>query len=207
MKLAQSVGNTVVNGADDGITTGWICVNLGAVAEVGEVDEHTTEMEEGLETDGDVMDAQAAEETDVKLRLRAQETPLEDEDEYSNPPDDAYVGFGSRTNSPRIVVQMFTEEKRAEMDLEGLWDFRNTKRVQKGEKANIQAEAAVMMLQAEEQLERDEEENGETGKGDEDNAERRKERDGETKIEEEIEQEIDDAEGEQEKPLGGIGAS
>ncbi len=32
MKLAQSVGNTTASG-DDGITTGWICVNLGAVEE------------------------------------------------------------------------------------------------------------------------------------------------------------------------------
>ncbi|KAI9790018.1 MAG: ATPase synthesis protein 25 mitochondrial [Peltula sp. TS41687] len=31
------------------------------------------------------------------------------------------VGFGAQTEGVRIVVQMFTEEKRSEMDLEGLW--------------------------------------------------------------------------------------
>ena len=44
---------------------------------------------------------------------------------------------------------MFTEEKRVEMDLEGLWDIRNTRRARKGEKANAAAEAAIRMLQQE----------------------------------------------------------
>ncbi len=59
-----------------------------------------------------------------KRRQRAQETPDEGEAEYTNPPEEeTYIGFGSRTNSPRIVVQMFTEEKRLEMDLGGTVGF------------------------------------------------------------------------------------
>lgn len=103
MKLAQSVGNTIaMENSDDGITTGWICVNLGT------------------------MDAAVADGAD------------EDQN-----PDDTYVGFGSRTNAPRIVVQMFTEEKRVEMDLEGLWDVRNMRRARKAEKAFEEAEMDV----------------------------------------------------------------
>ena len=33
-----------------------------------------------------------------------------------------FEGFGKRDGGTRIVVQMFVEEKRAEVDLEGLWD-------------------------------------------------------------------------------------
>ncbi|KAH0547630.1 hypothetical protein FGG08_000119 [Glutinoglossum americanum] len=34
---------------------------------------------------------------------------------------DRFVGFGSRSQGVRLVVQMLTEEKREELDLEGLW--------------------------------------------------------------------------------------
>ena len=47
---------------------------------------------------------------------------------------DRFVGFGERSTSQRIVVQMFTEEKRAEMDLEGLWDIRTKRRADKEER-------------------------------------------------------------------------
>ncbi|KIW63716.1 hypothetical protein PV04_08699 [Phialophora macrospora] len=142
MKLAQSVGNTVSgHGADDGITTGWICVNLGSVDEAVLSDEVT----EGKRVE-EILQVQA-DEASEKARRKAQESPMEGEEEYHNPSEDEYVGFGSRTNSPRIVVQMFTEEKRVEMDLEGLWDVRNTRRARKDEKATAAAEAAIQMLQ------------------------------------------------------------
>ena len=34
---------------------------------------------------------------------------------------ESFIGFGRRTDGVNIVVQMFTEEKRADIDLEGLW--------------------------------------------------------------------------------------
>lgn len=126
LKLAQTVGNTLAGkDGDDGITTGWICVNMGAV-------------------DDAIVDAEGDGEQDVGMEAVAEEEE-EEEEEYQNPPeeDSRYVGFGSRPNSPRIVVQMFTEEKRVEMDLEGLWDERNTRRQRREEKANAEAEAVV----------------------------------------------------------------
>jgi hypothetical protein len=37
-------------------------------------------------------------------------------------PREGFIGFGRRTDGVNIVVQMFTEEKRQETDLEGLWE-------------------------------------------------------------------------------------
>ncbi|KAL2396863.1 ATPase synthesis protein 25, mitochondrial [Exophiala dermatitidis] len=137
MKLAQSVGNTMaMRDGDDGITTGWICVNMGAVDDAvlpdGLVDTLTVEAGSGAEA-GVFLDEEAKE-----VEVEGQEEE-EEEDEYQNPPDAEYVGFGSRPNSPRIVVQMFTEEKRVEMDLEGLWSVRNTRRAHREEKAMAEA--------------------------------------------------------------------
>lgn len=106
LKLAQSVGNTLESSKDDGITTGWICVNLGSVEGVGD------EIRAGEDKEVDQTTAQAAEEIQQNTALS----------------DDGYIGFGSRSTAPRIVVQMFTEEKRAEMDLEGLWEVRMARR-------------------------------------------------------------------------------
>ena len=212
MKLAQSVSNTVSgNGADDGITTGWICFNLGAVDDAILHEK----LGEDVQVEEESLQAHWQPSADPeKTRRKAQESPEEGEDEYRNPSEDEYAGFGSRSESPHIVVQMFIEEKRAEMDLEGLWDVRNTRRARKDEKLSAMAEAAVQMLQQEQgghqvDNEPDAEDVGrhEDGAGNPDNKEQRKERDGAT----EIEQEIDDAEERQEmaeeKPLGGIGAS
>ncbi|KAL1973052.1 hypothetical protein VTN31DRAFT_6594 [Thermomyces dupontii] len=63
---------------DDGITTGWICVNAGVVE-----------------------DPQGRKQQPVK--------------------DEAFEGFGVSAGGTRIVVQMFTEERRAEINLEELW--------------------------------------------------------------------------------------
>jgi hypothetical protein len=118
LKLAQSVGNTLEAAKDDGITTGWICVNLGSVEGLGE----------GISVgkDSDLHQPTATNKKETQ------------EDVESN--DDGYIGFGSRSTAPRIVVQMFTEEKRAEMDLEGLWEARMTRRAAKGEKVDMAAD-------------------------------------------------------------------
>jgi hypothetical protein len=112
------VGNTLEASKDDGITTGWICVNLGSVEGVGD-------------------DAHVTEDTDW---VQAAQDP-EDDIESAG---DGYIGFGSRSTAPRIVVQMFTEEKRAEMDLEGLWEFRTTRRAAKDQKRDTIADNAVV---------------------------------------------------------------
>ncbi|BCR90430.1 RsfS/YbeB/iojap family protein [Aspergillus chevalieri] len=74
-RIASQSG-AIVDEKDDGITTGWICVNAGVVEE-----------------------APAAEQEDFQ----------------------GFEGFGAINAGTRVVVQMFTEEKRAEVDLDGLW--------------------------------------------------------------------------------------
>ncbi|TVY19616.1 Mitochondrial ATPase synthesis protein 25 [Lachnellula arida] len=76
-KRAKLMGNT--DGTeDDGIRTGWVCVDVGVV--------------EGAE--GEVEDI---------------------------PEPQDFVGFGRKTDGVRVVVQMLTEEKRQEIELERLW--------------------------------------------------------------------------------------
>lgn len=65
---------------DDGIGTGWVCVNAGTVP-------------------------------GGSLAV----------DEGGEEAEDTVVGFGTRRDSSRIVVQILTEEKRGEIDLETLW--------------------------------------------------------------------------------------
>ncbi|MCJ1252305.1 ATPase synthesis protein 25 mitochondrial [Lignoscripta atroalba] len=77
-RLLGSVGSTERGTADDGIRTGWVCVNVGTIKEAAEV-------------------AQGSKEPD------------------------GLVGFGSQEGGVKLVVQMLTEEKREELDLEGLW--------------------------------------------------------------------------------------
>jgi peroxin-12 len=118
LRLAQSVGNTLEATKDDGITTGWICVNLGSVEAAGE----ETSTGEG----GDL---------DQATGPGREETRRDTE-----PNDDGYMGFGRRSTALRIVVQMFTEEKRAEMDLEGLWEARMARTAAKREKLGMAAD-------------------------------------------------------------------
>jgi peroxin-12 len=73
-RVASRAGTTV-DEKDDGITTGWICVNAGVV----------------------------------------ENSPVEEQASRK------VEGFGNIGGGTRVVVQMFTEEKRAEVDLEGLW--------------------------------------------------------------------------------------
>lgn len=81
-RLLSAVGakDTGNGEADDGIRTGWVCVNLGRVPD-GELPE------------------------DVEKVQRAE----------------GFVGFGSRSQGANIVVQLMTEEKRGDVDLEKLW--------------------------------------------------------------------------------------
>jgi hypothetical protein len=74
-RLASSAGTTA-DTSDDGITTGWICVNVGSV---------------------------------------------DDPSIIQNMREGGFEGFGKVQGGTRIVVQMFTEEKRADVDLEQLW--------------------------------------------------------------------------------------
>lgn len=74
---AATQSGAMMDDKDDGITTGWICVNAGVVEEA----------------------PVAEQETDNQ----------------------GFEGFGNISVGTRLVVQMFTEEKRAEIDLEGLW--------------------------------------------------------------------------------------
>jgi hypothetical protein len=78
LRRAKLLGSTAEDNGDDGVRTGWICVDVGAVESSGPV------------TDGE-------------------------------PEPESFVGFGRRTDGVRLVVQMLTEEKREESDLEKLW--------------------------------------------------------------------------------------
>ncbi|KAJ5948721.1 ATPase synthesis protein 25 [Penicillium verhagenii] len=73
---AASHAGTMIDEKDDGITTGWICVNMGVV-------------------DKDVASPQLSE--------------------------IGFEGFGQLDSGTSVVVQIFTEEKRADVDLDGLW--------------------------------------------------------------------------------------
>ncbi|KAI1610766.1 hypothetical protein EDD37DRAFT_415453 [Exophiala viscosa] len=195
MKLAQSVGNTVaMQGADDGITTGWVCVNMGPIDDAV--------LPEEVE-----ISAAAAEE--------ASEDVAEDEDEeYENPAND-YVGFGSRTNSPRIVVQMFTEEKRVEMDLEGLWDVRNTRRARRDQRANAEAESVIGRLRAQDATQDSRDQGEATGSDHQDKpkgpAQEQEPKDSDEGVPTKMEAEVDEAKEREDmdesRPLGGMGAS
>lgn len=81
-RLLSAVGTKTTSDTDvdDGIRTGWVCVNVGRV--------------EGGE-------------------------PAKTEEQIAR--EEAIVGFGSQTTGSNVVVQMLTEEKRGEIDLENLW--------------------------------------------------------------------------------------
>ncbi|GAD91816.1 conserved hypothetical protein [Paecilomyces variotii No. 5] len=86
-RIASSSGATLEQ-KDDGITTGWICVNAGIVE-----------------------DSESLRESRVR--------------------DESFEGFGKIAGGTRIIVQMFTEEKRAEINLEGLWSAALEKKAQR----------------------------------------------------------------------------
>lgn len=82
-KLLGSVGSSESGiNADDGIRTGWVCVNVGSIEE-----------------------ASNAERTEAAFQLTEED----------------FVGFREESDGVKLVVQMLTEEKREELDLESLW--------------------------------------------------------------------------------------
>lgn len=99
---AASQAGTMIDEKDDGITTGWICVNAGVV-------------------DKDAARAQLSEA--------------------------GFEGFGEVDAGTSVVVQIFTEEKRADVDLEGLWqatlDRAERKRLQDSADPTPQAGASA----------------------------------------------------------------
>lgn len=163
LRLAQSVGALEREQAvDDGITTGWICVNLGQVPQQLVARSESPALEA-------VQDGSGGDHVDVEVddryrnqtitRELAPEEGVSREMEFgavtgdmpseaeSNSEQDAvdgfYIGFGSRSTDPRIVVQMFTQERRAEIDLEGLWDIRTIRRAVKAQKVYAEEEASL----------------------------------------------------------------
>ncbi|KAL8779253.1 MAG: hypothetical protein Q9213_007025 [Squamulea squamosa] len=80
-RMLNSVGASDSSNTDDGIRTGWVCVNVGMIE-----DGRAT-----LQKDGDTRD-------------------------------DGYVGFDGEIAGVKVVIQMLTEEKREELDLETLWN-------------------------------------------------------------------------------------
>ena len=77
-RIMSRDGSVDQGAADDGLRTGWVCVNIGTI-------------EDGS--------------TAIDL----------------TPTFEGYVGFGSQSDGTKVVVQMLTEEKREELDLERLW--------------------------------------------------------------------------------------
>ena len=75
-KILSAAGARDLSDTDDGIATGWVCVNVGSVDEEAVAEE---ELGEGA------------------------------------------IGFSQRSHGTKLVVQMMTEDKRGELDLEGLW--------------------------------------------------------------------------------------
>ncbi|KAK5136613.1 hypothetical protein LTR08_002627 [Meristemomyces frigidus] len=91
---------------EDGVRTGWVCVNVGRV-EGGEL--AAEELGRTKELESGHSGAQQSEEQTVALT----------EGQTLEGP--GFVGFGTHRSGCGIVVQMMTEEKRAQIDLEKLW--------------------------------------------------------------------------------------
>ena len=98
-RLLSKVGASQTSTTDDGLRTGWICVNIGTIE-----------------------DGRAS----VK--------------ELSN--QHGYVGFGSEAEGATVVIQMLTQEKREELDLEDLWG-KMVKRHQRKEERISKAQNSV----------------------------------------------------------------
>ena len=77
-RLLSSVGSSENSAVDDGLRTGWVCVNVGTIEDGGATVEEVKRPE-------------------------------------------GFVGFGDQVTGSKVVIQMLTEEKREELDLEELW--------------------------------------------------------------------------------------
>ena len=95
-KLLSSVGSSEISDKDDGLRTGWICVNVGTIEDGRDHVKYFTEQYE-------------------------------------------YVGFGREAEGAKVVVQMLTQEKREELNLEELWG-KMIRRQNRKEKRISQAE-------------------------------------------------------------------
>lgn len=105
-RLLSNVGSSETGNVDDGIRTGWICVNVGTI------------------DDG-------REQTDSFLGQQG------------------YVGFGSEAGGAKVVIQMLTEQKREELDLESLWGNLVKRQERKGERIfSGQSDAQVVEANA-----------------------------------------------------------
>jgi hypothetical protein len=80
-KMLAAAGSAQHEDIDDGIRTGWICVNITGI------EPHPED-------------------------VRSRELAI---------PAKGFIGFGEASNTVTVVVQMFTEERRAEIELEKLW--------------------------------------------------------------------------------------
>ena len=87
---------------DYGISTGWICVNVGLMDAKHKQATLEMEVEEAKESDNGSMGFE-----------------MEVEEAQEN--DNEVMGFGTEADGVTLVVQMLTKEKREELDLEGLW--------------------------------------------------------------------------------------
>ena len=103
MKMLNSVGASEISTSDDGIRTGWVCVNVGVIE-----------------------DGRLNGEEDIQVK------------------DDPYVGFGSDFYGARVVVQMLTEEKREELDLEMLWGQALARHKRRADRINLSQEEPAM---------------------------------------------------------------
>lgn len=106
-RMLNSVGASDSSNTDDGIRTGWVCVNVGIIEDGGAVEQDGMHQEH-----------------------------------------DDYVGFGGESTGVKVVVQMLTEEKREELDLETLWGqalaryTRRRDRISKGQQEDSPAAEA-----------------------------------------------------------------
>lgn len=95
-KLARSVGGVWGQADDDGIVTGWISVDVGIVD-----DGMQLQQQQQRQSVPDVAAAVAA------RKQREKEA--------------GFVGFGAEPSGCRLVIQLMTEQKRTDVDLESLW--------------------------------------------------------------------------------------
>lgn len=98
-RILSRVGSSQRYNQDDGLTTGWICVNVGRIEDGKGVTEKVLEPE-------------------------------------------GFVGFGEKVGGAKVVIQMLTEEKRLELDLEELWE-NMLKRHERKEAKVENSEAAI----------------------------------------------------------------
>ncbi|MCJ1469825.1 ATPase synthesis protein 25 mitochondrial [Pseudocyphellaria aurata] len=99
-RILSRVGSAERYSQDDGLTTGWICVN------VGTIEDGRRDLDESLEPEG-------------------------------------FVGFGEKATGTAVVIQMLTEDKRMELDLEEVWE--NALKKQERKEAKIKTSSGAAM--------------------------------------------------------------